>query len=316
MLPPLDLQHGLPSLPCPKQEFASQPSHDFLQRSGIVVKAEPITLHHGLPELPPVGLKRGNSVAMMPPPPPANQANFDEQTRNQLRSRGHIHYGDAKTADAFIVARSLRRYSSPASDHGGNIVTSKLNTSNRLTIRAIIRPRLLERQSFLVQRTFDIDKLRASVPDPKCPSSLPIISERRPSCAATGISPRSRYTGRRTGLKSAERLSGRGQSSVSMDHETLTRDAKAVPIRECYTIHDAEHLDHRLTLVLDLMYTRAYLPVLTALLTSGHVREGDVIYLPLPHAEAWLQTVEYIYTGKSELSVAMRDNIFYLAGKV
>lgn len=55
--------------------------------------------------------------------------------------------------------------------------------------------------------------------------------------------------------------------------------------------------------------------MLAALLGSGHVREGDVIYLPLPHAEAWPQTARYVYTG-GELTQAVRENILYLAGKV
>ena len=66
----------------------------------------------------------------------------------------------------------------------------------------------------------------------------------------------------------------------------------------------------------DLKYARAYLPVLGALLASGHVREGDIIYLPMPHAEAWPQTAQYVYTGQGELTEAIRENILYLAGKV
>lgn len=67
---------------------------------------------------------------------------------------------------------------------------------------------------------------------------------------------------------------------------------------------------------LDLKYARAYLPVIAALLVSGHVREGDVIYLPMPHADAWPQTAQYVYTGQGELTDAIRENILYLAGKV
>lgn len=66
----------------------------------------------------------------------------------------------------------------------------------------------------------------------------------------------------------------------------------------------------------DYKYARAHLPVLAALLASGHVREGDVIYVPLPHAEAWPQTARYIYTGQEEPTQAVRENILYLAGKI
>lgn len=49
---------------------------------------------------------------------------------------------------------------------------------------------------------------------------------------------------------------------------------------------------------------------------SGHVREGDIIDLPIPHPEAWPQTVAYFYTGLGELTEAIKQNILYLAGKV
>ncbi|KAM0283880.1 hypothetical protein ACHAQH_002262 [Verticillium albo-atrum] len=65
-----------------------------------------------------------------------------------------------------------------------------------------------------------------------------------------------------------------------------------------------------------LEYARAHLPVLAALIVSGHVREGDVIDLPLPHPESWSNTVAYVYTGQGELTDAVRDNILHLAGKV
>ncbi|KAM0516535.1 hypothetical protein ACHAPS_008614 [Verticillium nonalfalfae] len=65
-----------------------------------------------------------------------------------------------------------------------------------------------------------------------------------------------------------------------------------------------------------LEYARAHLPVLAALIVSGHVREGDVIDLPLPHPEAWTNTVAYVYTGQGEMTDAIRENILHLAGKV
>ena len=51
-------------------------------------------------------------------------------------------------------------------------------------------------------------------------------------------------------------------------------------------------------------------------MVSGHVREGDVIDIPLPRPEAWRATVAYIYTGEDEPSDAVRQNITYLAGKL
>jgi hypothetical protein len=63
-------------------------------------------------------------------------------------------------------------------------------------------------------------------------------------------------------------------------------------------------------------YAISRLPALATLLTSGHIHMGDLIYLPMPHAESWPQTVRFIYTGEGELSTAMRENILYFGGKV
>ncbi len=61
-------------------------------------------------------------------------------------------------------------------------------------------------------------------------------------------------------------------------------------------------------------YALHYLPVLGALMLSGHIRKGDTVDLPLPHPEAWRECVSYIYTGKGELTEMMKRNISYLAG--
>ena len=61
---------------------------------------------------------------------------------------------------------------------------------------------------------------------------------------------------------------------------------------------------------------RAYLPSLAALILSGHLRKGDIIDMPLPHPEAWPQTVAYVYTGQGELTEAMKQNVLQLGGKV
>lgn len=57
------------------------------------------------------------------------------------------------------------------------------------------------------------------------------------------------------------------------------------------------------------------MPVLAALLMSGHVREGDRLDVPMPRPEAWLATACYLYTARGELTIAMKENIIHLAGK-
>ena len=65
----------------------------------------------------------------------------------------------------------------------------------------------------------------------------------------------------------------------------------------------------------DLRYARAHLPVLAALILSGHIRTGDIVDLPMPHPEAWASTMAYIYTGQGELTDAVKQNILHLGGK-
>jgi hypothetical protein len=66
----------------------------------------------------------------------------------------------------------------------------------------------------------------------------------------------------------------------------------------------------------DIEYARLSVPLLAALIASGHVRKGDLIELPLPHPEAWPATVAYIYTGRDEPTTTVKENITYLTGKV
>lgn len=68
--------------------------------------------------------------------------------------------------------------------------------------------------------------------------------------------------------------------------------------------------------LIDLAYAKAFLPVLALLLMTSHVKRGDVIYLPVPHPEAWLDTLRYVYTDTGKLSEASKANILYLAGRV
>lgn len=49
---------------------------------------------------------------------------------------------------------------------------------------------------------------------------------------------------------------------------------------------------------------------------SGHVKTGDSIDLPMPHPEAWPQTLAYVYMGNGELTEAVRQNVKYLGGRV
>lgn len=50
---------------------------------------------------------------------------------------------------------------------------------------------------------------------------------------------------------------------------------------------------------------------------SNQVRVGDTLELPLPHPEAWAETVAWVYTGEEALMTdKVRENVQYLGGRV
>ncbi|KAI0096896.1 hypothetical protein GGR51DRAFT_488723 [Nemania sp. FL0031] len=224
----------------------------------------------------------------------------EAQARRTFRPREE--YGNRTTADAFVIARSIRRGNSPTSTDGlrpfWEADSSKSSLSRRLTLRAIIRPRAQGRNTFLIQRSLDIDELRATTStgpsDKSHQGTSPSRASRKPLPVPAKWSSSSRRLSTALSSPQAERFSRKTPHSPGYDK--LIRDPKAIPIHT--------------------HYASSSLPALAALLTSGHIHSGDVIYLPVPHAESWPQTVRYVYTGEGELTAAMRENILYLGGRV
>ena len=117
-----------------------------------------------------------------------------EYTHSHLRDWGYAYLGNSATADAFVNAVSLRR-SSIAAELGTN---AERNSNKQLTtIRARVIPQGKDRKPFLIQRQFDIEELRGSIP--RIPS-LPEDGEnqrvlrrsprnRRSSTYATAVAP-------------------------------------------------------------------------------------------------------------------------------
>ncbi|RYP62229.1 hypothetical protein DL769_007383 [Monosporascus sp. CRB-8-3] len=308
ILPPITAERRLPSPTSPgltpPRELMAQIPEQYRPASVVAPPRGPPTgPQYASPGLLPVA-RRVSAPAF---PRLAAREGSPMAARDRLRLWGHVYYGDAKTADAFVIARSLRRPQTSVIDDKRAAADRQPMTSpplSRQTVRAIVRPRALERRPFLIQRTFDMDELRATIPDPPARSegavtSGPTIASGSSPSQVGASAPRhhqqptSSPRRRSSSIKSGALLSGR---TGALDPESLIRDAKAVPIH--------------------LKYARAHLPVLGALLASGHVREGDVVYLPLPHPEAWPQTTRYVYMGQGEPALAVRENIAYLAGKV
>lgn len=187
--------------------------------------------------------------------------------REQLLVWGHVYYGNAMSADCFVVAVALRRNSEAApppppsgkenSAESDSIPTTlekqpaKAPTDSRVTIRARVRPRDIERKPFILQRSFDLDEMRGTIPEP--PPSTPASAHpghRRdstsvellsPSVAA--VTPRSadfNTSGdRRRSSESSERQTKEGikegAGSAESINRSLIRGANALPMRESYT---------------------------------------------------------------------------------
>ncbi|WQF87126.1 hypothetical protein CDEST_12140 [Colletotrichum destructivum] len=228
----------------------------------------------------------------------------------QLRAWGRVYLGDAKTSDVFVQAVALRRQSDASTGSENSTGDSSpprmpptpTTPSHQTAIRARVRPKALERKPFLIQRTFDIEQLRSTVPDP-LPSSPPADQRRRPSLQTLKTSPLPNVSSPRPSA-ARRRSSSAALNPLPYSRGLKSGDARVAPSRGATTMP------------IHLQYARSSLPVLAALIVSGHITTGDVIDLPLPHPEAWANTVAYVYTGQGEVTDAVRENILYLAGKV
>ncbi|KAB8304215.1 hypothetical protein EYC80_003633 [Monilinia laxa] len=206
-----------------------------------------------------------------------------QYTHDRLQTWGHAYFGNSVTADAFVNAISLRRASLVTINEQD--LHESLRTSDQVMIRARVLPKVVERKPFLIQRQFDIRELRESIPE-----SRPSKDHARGS---TAVRRSSRL--RRLSLQGSPNTNQRGTIHDHFRRQISTNHV-AVPIHIEYALH--------------------YLPVLAALMLSGHVRKGDSIDLPLPNPEAWVDTTAYVYTGQGEITSAMKENILFLAGRV
>ncbi|KAK1752558.1 hypothetical protein QBC47DRAFT_363311 [Echria macrotheca] len=262
--PPLYLQHPRP------QSLAAE------TRSMLV---------NGLPSIHVGSANSSGRRQSMPPALPTPRRN-SQHTRDELQAWGHVFFGNASDASCFVSPLALRRSSeSSSTDDATDDAASpapRPQVGNRVTIRARVRPRELGRKPFLLKREFDMDELRATIPEPS-----PNLKEPR-RFSADVVKPNGHGHGK-----------NRRRSSTAS-----VLDSESSPVRSTNTvpIHAA--------------YARAYFPVLAALIYSGHIKPGDIIDLPLPRPEVWTQTVAYAYTGQGDLTEAIKQNIMYLGGKV
>ncbi|KAL2136504.1 hypothetical protein VTI74DRAFT_3329 [Chaetomium olivicolor] len=218
------------------------------------------------------------------PPTPRRRS---QQLREELQAWGHVYFNSGSEANCFVSAVSLRRPSdNPSADDDAAARGRPAGDKNRVTIRALVRPCALNRKPFRLSRTFDMDELRATIPEMAPASAGP----RRSSAQSAELDSRSPLPAIR-----------RRSSAISM---------------ECGPDHDRSPARKQTTVPIHLAYARAFFPVLAAFLYSGHIQTRDIIELPIPYPEAWKQTVAHVYTGQGEMAEAIKQNILYLGGKV
>ncbi|KAK4129654.1 hypothetical protein N657DRAFT_561199 [Parathielavia appendiculata] len=281
------------SLPLPRAPALSPRSQGFAQYPGpqtIAAQTREILLRglpDGLPRSPLDPSSATDDRRQLLPPWLPGARRGSQQVREELQSWGHVYYGNSSIADCFVSAVALRRHSdsSSADEDATPKESPPRRGRNRVIIRARVRPCALDRKPFLLRRTFDMDELRATIPEL---SSVASSGSRRPSAEHLTRSP----------LPASRR---RSSLAASANHGLDL---------------DRSHVQSTNTVPIHLKYARAFLPVLAALLYSGHIRKGDIVDLPLPYPEAWTQTVAHVYTGQGELTQTIKQNILYLGGKI
>ncbi|KAJ9151701.1 hypothetical protein NKR19_g4711 [Coniochaeta hoffmannii] len=264
----------------------------------------------------------------LPNSPLTARRRHSHTVREQLLVWGHVYYGNAISADCFVVAVSLRRPSETPSIGKENVksadstdnkpvetpsTATKNDNTNRVTIRARVRPRDIERKPFILQRSFDLDEIRSTIPDPP---ATPSVASRRESATVELLFPSAAVTPRSADLGGRRASDDASSQGANHGAETTPKDGK-----EGHHPPPAESINRNLirganALPMHITYARINLPVLAALMVSGHVRKGDIIDLPLPHPEVWPQTVAHVYTGQVELTEPIKQNILYLGGRV
>ncbi|KAH6711859.1 hypothetical protein BKA61DRAFT_486902 [Leptodontidium sp. MPI-SDFR-AT-0119] len=224
--------------------------------------------------------RRNSSMLFGAPQEALRQVPF-QYTHDHLRDWGFAYLGNSATADVFVNPVSLRR---PSMAVGKDEDLEVKVTTELTTIRARIVPNGKGRKPFLIQRKFDIDELRRCIP--KVPSQPGESGSPRVLRRSSRV--------RRSSTQTAIETRGKDSTNTKKKDRALSLGKGPLPIHIEYALH--------------------YLPVLGALMLSGHVRKGDSIDLPIPYPETWRDVLTYIYTGRGPLTTAMKENICFLAG--
>lgn len=155
-------------------------------------------------------------------PPTAMGRRESQDIRSELRRLGPSYLGHGVSADCLVNAVALRRPSDTSSSDDG---ITKTDQARGQTIRCRVRPRAPGRKPFILQRTFEIDELRSTVPNESAIAAAPIPTDRRSRISAVSRR-RSSVAFHRPGLPLAQENSGLNI------HQNSPRGSDAVPIRK------------------------------------------------------------------------------------
>jgi hypothetical protein len=164
------------------------------------------------------GLANVNAVATAErtdagPPSEFLQVPF-QYTHDRLRDWGFAYLGNTATADAFINAVSLRRPSLQLMKE--DIAGDRLELAGMVSIRARVIPKSKERKPFVLQRKFNIEELRASIPAVQRPASNPLRRSQRARRSSAQISSTSLRRRTAAGLGEHLFLLGKGAVPIRM----------------------------------------------------------------------------------------------------
>jgi hypothetical protein len=145
-----------------RMQFATRRTLDAEARS-ILLSGMP----DGLPRFPPKTAGTLTDRRQSLPSSFHSARRSSQQLRQELLDWGRVYLGNARVADCFVAAVALRRPSdSSSADEAVAVKDKPTEGKSRVTIRARVRPCALDRKPFLLRRTFDMDELRATIPEP------------------------------------------------------------------------------------------------------------------------------------------------------
>ncbi|KAI9677174.1 MAG: hypothetical protein M1829_002748 [Trizodia sp. TS-e1964] len=195
-----------------------------------------------------------------------------DYTHQRLQQWGAVYMANSETADAYVIAVPLSRSPPTESTH---LEPPQETPHPAYQVRARILPRDSARQPTVITKKFP--QRSASMTTRPHPARTP----------TTKHSPNSTLR-RHSSLqeRQAPRRSHRLQHPPTSTNTTITRRASIAyaPPQPAHGVH--------------IEYAVHSLPVVAAILLSGHMYKGDAVEVTMPQPQLWGKVVEWMYTGR------------------